>query len=1588
MKKRITCLLLALVMLLSLIPAAAIPAKAAGLTVSEAGIRLIKSYVGFHKNAYKSGTAYKIGYGTASVEGATITEANADKLLREELKKFQDTVLNTQITVSLVQKRIDALAWYAWAENSLNPTLPAEVVNAVNSNLTGSNFVDVMCTYDYDVNGFGNTDAERGIVYRRLKMANQYLNGGYNASSTGNLSFTVYDAGTGNTVDGSHQKMVQAYCCSPAAPISYTNTPIHASGYEFLGWYLDGVAITGLSGSTAGKTLAAKWHATDSSAAANYQMPADIIYQTHVNAGMADSEQIYIYQDADAASTVINTLNRQSSVTVVAEKMVGSNKWLKLSTGGWVLLGELANVPTRIVAKEITVTDDYVNIREKADPNSAKKATAKRGDKLVITLISNDGRWGYCSKGWVFLAYTSYEANTSPAGSNGSNNNTTTVTGTPGTVTGAARVNVRKGAGVGNALVTTLAEGTAVTVYEQTTADGAPWGRIDQGWISLGYVKLSQPVNQKPVDGSSITTGSSAVVSSSVRLNVRRGPGTTYDKVATLAPGTSVVILRKETVNGSTWGLIDQGWINMSYVTATGSSSTGSSVYSVGGTVVNCSTGVNIRAAAGTTNALIGVAGVGTRVNVTEITTVNGYQWGRIERGWVCMDYIQLDSEFKKPEPTVPNVKEDNLDNIVSSFEGYPATVTNPVGALLRETASAHAASLLTLRVGASVKLLAWTKTAENLYGKVTVGDKTGWVALNDLTMDAFNAKVTASKADIYEEASTRSKFFASLVNGTYVTIPQGNANWRLTDNTLWGNITTTVNGVTYKGWIKLADVSMFRENIRPAGITSHSGVGYLTGYITSEVTLLKDQNGSPVYLNETNTPSISETTYTLTKGTRVNLLARSYHETLGQFGKVTVGSVTGWVSMNNVKLDTVAYKAGTTVDYFMNSADVASTGTSAGTVNKGTVITIVDRTLVPDSNEINHGVIDAGKGYLGDDLSTYYYFIMDDGKLVPTGKATSDSPNNPVIVSSVVLTGKARSDLYILEEAIDTSAALLKVSAGGSLSVVNWKEVGGELWGKVQINKVVGWVKANAVDFSGLKGQVAVEELSVYNTPDTASSVQVLRVNKKPITIQADNIVLNGNILWGKIDINGEHIGWVDLSKLNLNTPGIDVSADPNALPVMAKGKINSVNVTVGTESGEVIVLPKSTEVSLIGLDLQTAPGSALWLADLGDKDSWINMDCLNMYSAIATIAESSSPIYDDLTLSKTLYTLYRGEQVTVLSFRVSNLNPEGKYNLYGEVAYGNTTGWILLCREGQKGNTYEGNLPVRLVPGSTGTTIGGGNNGGSTTTPTTPIQPTTPTTPAAEPIPAYIVCSTSVNVRSGAGVQNTLVTTLPNGTNVKIYEKTNVLGKDWARIDQGWVCMDYVRLGTQATVPNGGNNGGSGTVTIITTVPAGAIAVGYANQDINIRTGSGLGYPEAGSVKKGQSVTIYENKLDGGMSWGRTDNGWVCTSYLTITAIGTSGSGSMGTIARCGFTANVRSSASSNGALMAKVMISSRVAVHETTTVGAETWARTDLGWISTQYIVMDSETAPAPIVPDASAPTTPAETTPVETVDDSVG
>ena len=67
--------------------------------------------------------------------------------------------------------------------------------------------------------------------------------------------------------------------------------------------------------------------------------------------------------------------------------------------------------------------------------------------------------------------------------------------GEPGVVT-ANSLNVREEPSVNAKKVAQLKRGTQVTVYEQTVVGGMTWGRIEEGWVSMDYIKLGGTASQ------------------------------------------------------------------------------------------------------------------------------------------------------------------------------------------------------------------------------------------------------------------------------------------------------------------------------------------------------------------------------------------------------------------------------------------------------------------------------------------------------------------------------------------------------------------------------------------------------------------------------------------------------------------------------------------------------------------------------------------------------------------------------------------------------------------------------------------------------------------------------------------------------------------------------------------------------------------------------------------------------------------------------------------------------------------------------------------------------------------------------------
>ena len=308
-----------------------------------------------------------------------------------------------------------------------------------------------------------------------------------------------------------------------------------------------------------------------------------------------------------------------------------------------------SNIGTAITPVEVTVLRDDVNLREGPGTDYDIVGSANKGKKLTITATAtgNGYNWGKFDGGWIALTYTDFDT----AGSNDNSNTTTPGTSVMGTVTSDDGLRIRSGAGTNYAIVGFLDYNERVEILDKTTVSGTPWGKISNGWISMNYVKLdtaetsapttpSEPEPAEPAPEQKPASGDTGKVVYTNSLRIRSGPGTTYSVLGYLTGGTEVVITQRTTTDGMEWGKISSGWISLDYVQFDSDSSGDT----VSGTVI-ADDFLRIRSGAGTSYSIAGYLDSGDHVEISERKTVNGTEWGRISKGWICMDYIRLDGQ-------------------------------------------------------------------------------------------------------------------------------------------------------------------------------------------------------------------------------------------------------------------------------------------------------------------------------------------------------------------------------------------------------------------------------------------------------------------------------------------------------------------------------------------------------------------------------------------------------------------------------------------------------------------------------------------------------------------------------------------------------------------------------------------------------------------------------------------------------------------------------------------------------------------------------------------------------------------------------
>lgn len=142
------------------------------------------------------------------------------------------------------------------------------------------------------------------------------------------------------------------------------------------------------------------------------------------------------------------------------------------------------------------------------------------------------------------------------------------------------QVNVRAGPGTSYDSLGLLSEGVAVQVFARDA--GTKWyqiaypsGPTGRGWVAAQYVTLAAEA-EIPVDATPTPTGPTGRVL--IRLNVRSGPGTSFDSLGMLEAETTVALTGKNAT--ASWFRIDyssdlssSGWVTAQYIQTDASAS-------------------------------------------------------------------------------------------------------------------------------------------------------------------------------------------------------------------------------------------------------------------------------------------------------------------------------------------------------------------------------------------------------------------------------------------------------------------------------------------------------------------------------------------------------------------------------------------------------------------------------------------------------------------------------------------------------------------------------------------------------------------------------------------------------------------------------------------------------------------------------------------------------------------------------------------------------------------------------------------------------------------------------------------------------
>ncbi len=380
---------------------------------------------------------------------------------------------------------------------------------------------------------------------------------------------------------------------------------------------------------------------------------------------------VNVRSDAGVDNRPVGALPKGTQVDIYEIKYINGQQWGRCGTGWFCLSYAEVNWITKDNAANDVGFTSYAftgTLHQSAwvhvsPSDTAEQVTITDADRknVVFTNITagENGTWAKMSKGWVRITDTSFNPinATLDAAKFYVVADTATVRNAPKTEAGRVDTLVR---GVEFKVTRIVADSTTVWGYaDKVGEDNKTYG----GWVNLASKYVSR--NGAPVVDTTgdAPTGLIATVVGTDTVNVRAAGDIYSAKVGSMLNGATAAVLAGPTEDG--WYKLDidvdnnpetESWVYGKYLnvregSVAGNGTTGGTAAAETGSgiIANTYGGVNVRQSPGVGGALLGKILPGTPVTILEVRNVGASKWGRVEQGWICMDYVAMISYDEIP---------------------------------------------------------------------------------------------------------------------------------------------------------------------------------------------------------------------------------------------------------------------------------------------------------------------------------------------------------------------------------------------------------------------------------------------------------------------------------------------------------------------------------------------------------------------------------------------------------------------------------------------------------------------------------------------------------------------------------------------------------------------------------------------------------------------------------------------------------------------------------------------------------------------------------------------------------------------------